>query len=159
MSNKSVKVDETPKPPPRKASFGDLKKARMTVVIHQIDGEEIAVDMTMLSRWRINELRATILPPAPPVIDMRKRGDIVENVYGYSDPTYLMALSACEIRRNYLVLLHMLPEGFVPGDSETEQLDFMQTEMDAALTDQLFGAIGGVLGGDKARIIARAESF
>lgn len=139
----------------RKATLGDLKRTVVNVEITLADGEVVSIPMRTLTYFQYNAIRWSVPDPKPPVSGVDKSG---RPVFDVNDGTFRRQVAEAEMLRTHKLLLAAL-EMDVPGETEEARLDYLQTEVDAAVVRQLISVMQMTSTGGEARIAARAESF
>lgn len=151
-----IMTDETKPIDVQLATLDDLSPTLLNVIIELEDGREALMRLKTLSSFRIAAIQATIALPAPPQSGFDK---VAQPVYNYHDASYQNAYVEVQIKRNLLVLAHMIQEPAIPGETEAEKLAWMEEHISPAIQDQLLRLIKVINSKGEARIYHRASTF
>lgn len=138
------------------ATLDDLTATVLNVIVELEDGREVLMVLKTMSSFRIAIIQNAITLPAPPISGYDK---VAQPVYNYHDGAYQNALVEAQLRRNLLVLSKLIQEPAIPGETDTERLDWMQEHISPAVQDQLLRLVKLMNEKGTARIYHRADTF
>ena len=125
------------------------------VIVEMPNGQELSFTLRELNLNEWNRIERAVTNPAPPIRGVDKNA---RPVYNYYDTDYLRAIAEANEKRTLLHLLAAL-ELDVPGDSQDEQLQWLQEELPRPLLSGLVEALNQTERTWEARVIDRAEQF
>lgn len=127
----------------RATSLSELGEVTVEVEVQRPDGVVLAVPLRTLTEAKMREIRASVVWPTPPVVDMKKVGGEVVNVYDRNDPAYLAADREADALLSYKALLAALDLD-IPGDTEAERLAALQNGLGAYAFAVLLTAVNRI---------------
>lgn len=138
------------------ATLDDLTAGTINAVLMQEDDSEVRMQLKMLSAFKILEIQHAVPLPPPVVSHPGKNGELI---YNWNDAQYLRDRDVVFIRRNLLVLAHMIQQPAIPGNNHEEKASWLADNLKPVLQDQLVRLFRDITSKGEARIQSRAETF
>ena len=155
--------EKKPKKPIRLATLDDLEIGKWNVVVElglneAGEMDEVLIPLNALSYYQVQQIRADIKDPMPPMAGHRDGGI---PVYNFSDPAYLAERNMKEAERMHAFLLAAWPEDKIPlpGATDAEKIEHLKFKLTASVVRQLLERLQGLIMEGNARVEARAATF
>lgn len=138
------------------ATLDDLTATTIDAVVELEDGREVRMVLKTLSMFKITALQNSLPMPPPVMLYPDKEG---RPVYDYNDAEYVKARDSVLIKRQLLVLAHIIQQPAIPGATNDEKVAWMEENFSPAVSDQLARLVKIINSKGEARIYSRAEMF